>query len=104
MLDVVTHNINVGHRKHPLPLPLSFDVPNLWGEKQGVRLEAAGRGPGPSPVAQSAPRLCPETGVECALGLSHPLWNHGELTVTNYITRPRRQNGKGRDVQHARPR
>lgn len=56
---LVRQDVNKGHWKDPLPVRLSFDVPNLQRKKTVVRLEAAGSCPGTSPVGKnpaSAPR------------------------------------------------
>lgn len=84
--SLVGQDVNKGHREDPLPLRLPFDVPDLGGEKKGVRLQAAGRCPGTSPVGQCAPRLFPDSGRECGFALGHPLVTLGERTVTNYNT------------------
>ena len=39
---LVRQDVDKGHRKDPLPLGLPFDVPDLQGERRGVRLEVAG--------------------------------------------------------------
>lgn len=85
---LVGQDVNEGHWEDPLPVRMSFDVPDLRGEKRGV-----GGRPATSPGGQGEPRVCPQSWGEMR---ADPLPPSGDSSRrTNYTTRRQQRNSTG---------